>query len=143
MIDRMSRTILAATAFFGLAATSSIAAEDPVTDLANAICSAPDLNGITAALATQTADDAMSADEIAEAFGVATFLGDLGRCASRQAIADSFAFFKKGKDIARIDAAFAMGHVAAKPGGGGTATAEAYQGSFVALGTAGEAPSSQ
>jgi hypothetical protein len=123
-------------------ALPSAASEDPVTDLAGAICAAPDLNAITSALATLAPESAMDTDEVAEAFGVATFLGDLGRCANRQAIADGFAFFKKGKDAARLDAAFAMGRVAAKPGGG-SAGAESYQGSFAVLGTAGDPPSGQ
>jgi hypothetical protein len=81
--------------------------------------------------------------EVAQAFGAATFLSDLGRCANRQAIADGFAYFKKGKDATRLDAAFAMGRVAAKPGGGGTASAEIYLGSFTTLATAGDPPSGQ
>lgn len=120
----------------------SVAADDPVTDLAGAICAAPDLNAITAALASLAPENAMDSESVAQAFGVATFLGDLGRCKNRQAIADGFAFFKKGKDAVRLDAAFAMGRIAAKPGGG-TAGAESYQGSFVALGTAGDPPSGQ
>jgi hypothetical protein len=136
--------VLALTA--GVSALSLVApgqaAEDPVSELANAICAAPDLNAITAALSTLAAEDALAPEEVAEAFGVATFLGDLGRCTNRQAIADGFVLFKKGKDIAQLDAAFAAGRVAAKPEGG-TASAEVYQGSFASLGTAGDPPSGQ
>jgi hypothetical protein len=144
MIKAGFRAFAAAGVLAGaLAAGPAQAADDPVGELANAICAAPDLNAITAAIATLGAEDALAAEQVAEAFGVATFLGDLGRCANRQAIADGFVFFKKGKDIALLDAAFAAGRVAAKPGGGGTASAEVYQGSFASLGTAGDPPSGQ
>lgn len=143
MTTNSSRLLLVLAAVSGLAlAAPSRAGDDPISDLANAICAAPNLNAITAALATLAPENALNSEEVAEAFGVATFLGDLGRCASRQAIADGFAFFKKGKDAARLDAAFAMGRVAAKPGGG-AAGADSYQGSFAVLGTAGEPPSGQ
>ncbi|MCE9522373.1 MAG: hypothetical protein K8S25_08075 [Alphaproteobacteria bacterium] len=118
------------------------AAEDPISELANAICAAPDINAVTSALTSLAPEDAMLPEEVGEAFGVATFLGDLQRCANRQAIADGFAFYKKGKDGSKLDAAFAMGRVAAKPEGG-TASAQVYQGSFSTLGTAGDAPSGQ
>lgn len=118
------------------------AEEDAVADLANAICAAPDVAAVVAALASFAPEDAIGPEVVAEAFGVATFLGDLGRCANRQAIADSFAYYKKGKEVAKLDAAFALGRVAAKPGGG-TASAEVYQGSFATLGSAGDAPSGQ
>lgn len=137
------RTIAAFGAAAGLAlAVPSFASEDPVTDLASALCAAPDLNAITSALSTFTSEDGMDGKQIAEAFGLATFLGDLGRCANRQVIADGFAYFKKGKEAAPLDAAFAMGRVAAKPGGG-TQGADSYQGSFSVLSTAGDPPSGQ
>jgi hypothetical protein len=136
------RILLALAVALALPATAA-AADDPINDLANALCAAPDWPALTKALSTFTADGAMSDTDVAEAFGVATFLGDLGRCANRQAIADGFAFYKKGKDVARLDAAFAMGRVAAKPSGGGTASAEIYQGSFATLATAGDPPSGQ
>lgn len=144
MSTTVGRAILAAAAAAGLiGAMPAAAQDDPVAELANILCAAPDWATLSAALATVTADDAMSEPEVAEAFGVATFLGDLGRCANRQALADGFAFYKKGKDAARLDAAFAMGRVAAKPEGGGTASAEIYQGSFATLATAGDPPSGQ
>ena len=118
------------------------AAPDPVNELANAICAAPDLNALTSTLGTLGSEDAYAPEEVAEAFGIATFLGDLGRCANQQAIADGFALYKKGKDVARLDMAFAGGRVAAKPEGG-TASAEVYQGSFASLGSAGDTPSAQ
>ncbi|MEQ1866468.1 MAG: hypothetical protein ABL996_17655 [Micropepsaceae bacterium] len=120
------------------------AEEDAVGDLANAICAAPDVNSVISALSAFGSDESFGPESVAEAFGIATFLSDLGRCASRQAIADSFAYYKKGKEVAKLDAAFALGRVAAKPGaateGGGE---DVYQGSFAALGTAGDAPSGQ
>jgi hypothetical protein len=143
MTTKAARLLLAFATAGGLViAAPSLAGDDPINDLASAICAAPDLNAITSALATLAPENALNSEEVAEAFGVATFLGDLGRCANRQAIADGFAFFKKGKDAARLDAAFAMGRVAAKPGGG-AAGADSYQGSFAVLGTAGEPPSGQ
>jgi len=138
------RAFVAAGILVGSLAGGTVrAADDPVGELANAMCAAPDLNAITAAISTLGTEGALAPEQVAEAFGVATFLGDLGRCANRQAIADGFVFFKKGKDIAQLDAAFAAGRVAAKPGGGGTASAEVYQGSFASLGTAGDPPSGQ
>jgi len=138
------RAFAAASVFLGaLSVAPTSAAEDPVGELANAICAAPDLGAINAAIATLSTESALAPEQVAEAFGVATFLGDLGRCANRQAIADGFVFYKKGKDVALLDTAFAAGRVAAKPGGGGTASAEVYQGSFASLGTAGDPPSGQ
>ncbi len=125
-----------------LSAGAAWAANDPINELANAICAAPDLNALTASLATLATDEAYAPEEVAEAFGVATFLGDLGRCANQQAIADGFALYKKGKDTTRLDMAFAGGRIAAKPEGG-TASAEIYVGSFAALGVAGDSPSAQ
>lgn len=115
---------------------------DLTNELANAICAAPTNDAVAAAVASFDTGDRMAPEDVAEAFGIATFLGDLGRCANRQAIADSFAFYKKGKDPAPLDAAFASGRVAAKPEGG-TASAEINQGSFASLGTAGDPPSGQ
>lgn len=142
MTGAVARIVLTLAAVAGLSLVPVKAQDDPVTGLANAICAAPDLNALTTALNAFVTDEELSVTQVAEAFGVATFLGDLGRCANRQVIADGFAFFKKGKDVAQLDAAFAMGRVAAKPGGG-TASAETYQGSFASLGTAGDPPSGQ
>ena len=138
------RSLLAATSMMvALAVPYGVsAAEDPINDLANAICAAPDANAIDAALTSLAPEDVMLPEQVAEAFGVATFLGDLQRCANRQAISDGFALYRKGKDGAKLDIAFATGRVAAKPEGG-AASAEVYQGSFAALGTAGDAPSGQ
>jgi hypothetical protein len=144
MSRTMGRPILALGAAMCLALSAGArAADNPISELANALCAAPDWPALTAVLSTFTAEEAMSDADIAQAFGVATFLGDLGRCPNRQAIADGFAFFKKGKDAAPLDAAFAMGRVAAKPSGGGTASADIYQGSFATLATAGDPPSGQ
>jgi hypothetical protein len=119
------------------------AGDEPIGNLANALCAASDIKAMNEAVGARIADEIMSEEQIAEAFGFATFLGDLGRCANRQAIADSYALFKKDKDQNALDAAFATGRVAAKPEGGGTASAEIYQGSFGSLGTAGDPPSGQ
>ncbi len=118
---------------------SARAQPDMTSELANAICAAPNTDAVVAAVASF---DTLTPEDVAEAFGIAAFLGDLGRCSNQQAMADSFAFYKKGKDPAPLDAAFASGRVAAKPEGG-TASAEIYQGSFAALGTAGDPPSGQ
>jgi hypothetical protein len=125
-----------------LGGRAALAADDAVGELANAICAAADLKGITAVVAVFEGAEELVPTEVAEAFGIASFLGDLGRCPNRQAVADAFAFYKKGKDAAPLDAAFAMGRVAAKPGGG-TASASFYDGSFAVLGTAGDPPSGQ
>jgi hypothetical protein len=118
------------------------AQDDGVNELANAICKAPDFNGVLAALASFAPEDEFAPETIAEAFGVATFLSDLSRCTNRQAIADSFAYYKKNKDAAKLDASFAVGRVTAKPASV-EAGEEVYQGSFATLGTAGDAPSGQ
>ena len=141
VVPTLRRTI--SIAAISLSAGVAFAAPDPINELANAICAAPDLNALTATLGQLATEDAYAPEEVAEAFGVATFLGDLGRCANQQAIADGFALYKKGKDVTRMDMAFAGGRVAAKPEGGGTASAEVYQGSFASLGTAGDTPSAQ
>ena len=112
----------------------ALAADDPVSRLASAVCSLPDYSSIGSLVGGFVHDEAMEPTQVAEAFGVATFLGDLGRCANRQAIADSFNVFKKGRDANALDAAFARGRVAAKPESGATASAGSFQGSFVALG---------
>jgi hypothetical protein len=128
---------IVATTFAG-----SAVAESQVGGLANAICGAKDMDAITSALNTYSPEEPLQPEMIAEAFGVATFLADLGRCTNRQAIADSFAVFKKGKDAVALDTAFATGRVAAKPEGAG-ASAAVFQGSFAQLGTAGDPPSGQ
>lgn len=119
------------------------AGETTVGGLANAICAAPDLEAIAGTLNSYSPDEPLTAEAVAEAFGAATFLADLGRCANRQAIADGFAVFKKGKDPIHLDIAFATGRVAAKPEGAGAQVAGVYQGSFAQLGTAGDPPSGQ
>lgn len=144
MLDVLRRAFLICGAA-AVSAAGAAAADDPIGELANAICAAPDLPAITATLATLPVDQEVEPEQVAEAFGVATFLGDLGRCANRQAILDGFVLFKKNnkdKDVASLDTAFAIGRVAAKPEGG-TASAEVYQGSFASLGTAGDPPSGQ
>jgi hypothetical protein len=130
-------------ALTAVAAVPASAADNPVNGLANAICGANDLNSVTVALGAIAPEDELAPEDIAEAFGIATFLADLGRCVNRQAIADGFAFYKKGKDAGPLDAAFASGRVAAKPDGSATAHAGIFQGSFASLGTAGDPPSGQ
>lgn len=130
-------------ALVAVAAVPARAADNPVNGLANAICGANDLNAVTVALGAVAPEDELAPEDVAEAFGIATFLADLGRCVNRQAIADGFAFYKKGKDAGPLDAAFASGRVAAKPEGSATAHAGIFQGSFASLGTAGDPPSGQ
>lgn len=126
----------------GIAATApSDAAHDPLAALANAICASPDAAAIGTVLNTFGPSTHLVDADIAEAFGTAAFMGDLGRCANKQAIYDAFAAFKQGKqDGSLLDASFAMGHVQATPDGG-TASPEFYQGSYASLGTAGDPPS--
>ena len=143
----IARKTIALAFFSGFAILGSAhAANDPVNGLANAICGAPDLNGISTAMAAVSPEEQLGPEQIAEAFGIATFLADLGRCANRQAIADGFAVYKQdNKEVAQLDAAFATGRVAAKPEGSTPTSAEAavFQGSFASLGTAGDPPSGQ
>ena len=137
------RSVFAAL-IIGLGAVlPSAASDDPVNSLAGAICAAADFNSISALISQTQTENPMQPEEIAEAFGVAAFLADLGRCANRQAMADSFVLYKKGKNISALDVAFAQGRVAAKPASSASAVTGTYQGSFVALGTAGDPPSGQ
>lgn len=140
------RYVLAAFFAFGLTLvlSSAHASDDPVSRLANDVCGARDLQGVNELVYRYISDDRLEPAEVAEAFGVATFLGDLGRCANRQAMLDAFFLYKRDKDAASLDVAFAQGRVAAKPANGPSAnTGGTYQGSFIALGTAGEPPSVQ
>jgi hypothetical protein len=140
----MACTVVACTALAVGAAAPASASSDPVNGLANAICGAADLNGISTAMSAVPADDPLAPEQVAEAFGIAAFLADLGRCTNRQAIADGFAIYKKDKEVARLDTAFATGRVAAKPESSGQVTSsEVFQGSFASLGTAGDPPSGQ
>lgn len=140
---KLSAPVIAVTLALCLSGLAT-GAGDPVSRLANDVCGAHDLQTINTFVYRYISDDRLEPEEVAEAFGVATFLGDLGRCANQQAILDAFFLFKKDKDISALDIAFARGRVAAKPasspssGSGGK-----FQGSFVALGTAGEPPSIQ
>ena len=127
-----------------LLSAPAMAADDPVSRLADEVCAAKDVQGMSDLVYRYISYDRLEPHEIAEAFGVATFLGDLGRCASQQAILDAFFLFKKGKEEAVLDVAFARGRIAAKPANGPSpAAGGTFQGSFVALGTAGEPPSVQ
>ena len=133
---------IAAALFVLSGAASATADPDPVAELANAICAGKSTTEIAASLAEVGPGGALPADEIAEAFGQASFMADLGRCGSAQAIADAYAAFKKGKDGPKLDTAFAMGRVSGAPTGG-TASAGLYEGSFSSLGSAGDPPSGQ
>ena len=124
-----------------LAIPGNSATQDPATELAGAICAAPDAQAIAEALRTVGPSDTLSDFDIAEAFGNASFMSDLGRCANKKAIHEAFAAFKQGKkDEAKLDAAFAGGRVAGKPNGG-TASVASYQASYESLGAAGDPPS--
>jgi len=127
----------AGLALFGFSAS---AAQDPVGAVANAVCAAKSLDDISSTLAEVGPVRGLTNEDIAEAFGQASFLADLGRCVSPQAIADAYAAFKQGKEAQKLDAAFAMGHINGS-GTGGTASAALYQGSYASLGSAGDPPS--
>lgn len=124
----------------GLSSQAAMSKPDPVAELANAICAGKTVADISASLADLGPGGALSDDDVAEAFGEASFMADLGRCGSGQAVADSYAAFKKGKNAQELDASFAMGRVSGEPTGG-TASAGLYQGSFSSLGSAGDPPS--
>lgn len=125
---------------FALASVPALAEPDPVGALANAICAGKSVDEISASLHDLGPVGRLSDEDIAEAFGLASFMSDLRHCVSPQAIADAFAVFKKGKPAQTIDAAFAMGHIQGTPDGG-TASAELYEGSYSHLGSAGDPPS--
>lgn len=140
----MRNVILASLLGASALAMPAFAGDDPQSRLANDVCLARDIQTINDFVYRYISDDRLEPTEVAEAFGVATFLGDLGRCTNRQAILDAFFLFKKDRDAAALDVAFAQGRVAAKPASGPSAdTGGTYQGSFVALGTAGDPPSVQ
>ncbi len=127
-----------------LISSLAIASDDPISRLADDVCAAKDVQGMSDIVYRYISYDRLEPQEVAEAFGVATFLGDLGRCVSQQDILDAFFLFKKDKDATVLDVAFARGRIAAKPANGPSpATGGTFQGSFVALGTAGEPPSVQ
>ncbi|MEQ1756381.1 MAG: hypothetical protein ABL973_19855 [Micropepsaceae bacterium] len=140
---RKPATAIAAICLTMIVSTAR-ASDDPVSRLANDVCGARDLQAVNEIVYRYISDDRLEATEVAEAFGVATFLGDLGRCANRQAMLDAFFLYKRDKDAASLDVAFAQGRVAAKPANGPSASnGGTFQGSFIALGTAGEPPSVQ
>jgi len=135
--------ILAALVVAGSLVASAVRAEpDPVGELANAICAGKTAADIGTSLVDVGAGNTLAEDQVAEAFGQASFMADLGRCGSPQAIADAYAAYKKGKDGPKLDTAFAMGRVSGSPTGG-TASAGLYEGSFSSLGSAGDPPSGQ
>lgn len=121
-------------------AGSSRAADDDVAALALSICAAPDVAKMSELLANRGADDAMPEEQVAEAFGIASYMTNLARCASPQAITEGYALFKSDKDQNQLDAAFAVGHVSARPD---DANAKTYKGSFEVLAGAGEPASNQ
>lgn len=132
------RLIAAAIALLGTA-NAAQALDDDVATLAAAICSAPDTGKMGEALASRGTSEAVPEEQVAEAFGVASYLASLGRCANRTAIADGYALYKSDKDLNQLDAAFAVGHVSARPDD----KAAVYKGSFEVLGGAGEPTSRQ
>ncbi len=123
-----------------LAPGQAVSEPDPVSELANAICAGKTTGDISTSLADLGPGGSLTDSDVAEAFGEASFMADLGRCGSGQAIADAYAAFKRGKDTQKLDASFAMGRVSGEPTGG-TASAGLYQGSFASLGAAGDPPS--
>jgi hypothetical protein len=133
------RQIAAAVALVGSATAAGSVGEE-VSTLAAAICASPDVAKMSETVANRSANDVISDEQVAEAFGVATFVAGLGRCANEGAIAEGYALYKSDKDKDQLDAAFAVGHVSARPDDAKTA---AYKGSFEILGGAGEPASSQ
>jgi len=125
---------------FCLAPGPALSRPDPVSELANAICAGKTPSDISTSLADLGPGGALTDSDVAEAFGEASFMADLGRCGSGQAIADAYAAFKRGKNAQALDASFAMGRVSGEPTGG-TASAGLYRGSFSSLGAAGDPPS--
>jgi hypothetical protein len=132
------RQFAAAVALIGSASAAGSVGEE-VSSLAAAICVAPDATKMSEEVAARSANDAISEEQVAEAFGVASYLAALGHCANAAAIADGYALFKNDKDKDQLDAAFAVGHVLARPDDKG----EVYQGSFEILGGAGDPATSQ
>lgn len=117
-----------------------MAADDDVTALAASICAAPDVGNMSELLAARGVDEGVPEERVAQAFGIATYMASLARCSNPKAIADGYALFKGDKDQNQLDAAFAVGHVSARPDDG---KADTYQGSFEVLGGAGDPASSQ
>jgi hypothetical protein len=139
------REIIVALALTGLLAAAPADAREPVdytSELAIAIAAAPDPAAVAAAVATYEIGYGLGPEQIAQAFGEAAFLCDLGRCANPKAIVAAFANYKQGKDVAMLDAAFAAG----REGVGidaATANGEVFRDSFVALASPGDPPSGQ
>ena len=106
------REIIVAFALTGLLAATPAAARETVdytNELAIAIAAAPDPDAVAAAVATYEIGYGLGPEQVAQAFGEATSLCDLGRCANPNAVVAAFANYKQGKDVAVLDAAFAAG----------------------------------
>ncbi|MEQ1866964.1 MAG: hypothetical protein ABL996_20175 [Micropepsaceae bacterium] len=139
------REIIVALALTGLlvALPAPVRAQpDDMGGLALAICTAPNLEAIATALTTYELVYGLSPEQIAQAFGEAAFLCDLGRCEDPAAIAVAFANYKQGKDALALDAAFAIGQAGAEVESA-TASVAGGQSSFVALASPGDPPSGQ
>jgi hypothetical protein len=139
------REITVALALTGLLVTTPApvrAEPDNLSGLALAICAAPNLETIASALTTYELVYGLSPEQIAQAFGEAAFLCDIGRCANPTAIAVAFTNYKHGKDAVTLDAAFAIGQAGAELENA-TASVSVGQSSFVALASPGDPPSGQ
>ncbi len=139
------REIFVAIALTGVLAAAPAAAREMVdytSELAIAIAAAPDPDAAAAAVATYEIGYGLGPEQIAQAFGEAASLCDLGRCANPNAVVAAFANYKQGKDAAVLDAAFAAGHAGTEIEAA-TANGELFQDSFVALASPGDPPSGQ
>ena len=96
---------------FAFSSAAAIAAQNPIDAGAQAACAGKGVAEISAALGKLGLIGKLPDDKVAEAFGQALYLADLGHCVSPQAIVDAFAAFKKGKDAQTLDVAFAAGHM--------------------------------
>ena len=124
----------------GLLVLSARAEPDPIGVLANAICAGKSVAEIDATLTDLGPTGWLTNEGVAEAFGEASFLADLRRCVSPESIMAAYVGFKQGKDVHKLDVAFAMGHISDGPNGG-TASVGFYDGSFSSVGSAGDPPS--
>lgn len=139
------REIIVALALTGLVVSTPAPARaesDDMSGLAFAICAAPSLETIASALTTYELVYGLSPERIAQAFGEAAFLCEIGRCANPAAIAVAFTNYKQGKDAVVLDAAFAIGQAGAEVESA-TASVAGGQSSFVALASPGDPPSGQ
>lgn len=134
--------VAALTGLFAAAPQAARAAPDYTNDLALAISAAPDPEAVASVVATYELVFGLAPEQVAQAFGEAASLCNLGRCANPQAVFFAFTAYKQGKDEVVLDTAFAVGQAGADIENA-TATAEVNQSSIVTLASPGEPPSGQ